>query len=204
MADKDKEKEKKTDKTDASPAQAGAKTGMLMWIIVLTVIIAMAGSGFVLGRLLAGSSSSEAAPAAPESEPKEKPAHGEKKPQKKASHSASESATPIEGPWYYNDLESVMVNPAEPGATRFIRVGLILEVDEVPNQEEIKGLIDSKKPLLVNYLNLYFKNLTLSEVEKEKDLNRLLVQICDAFNEIIFPGAKPLIKKILIREFNIQ
>ena len=38
----------------------------------------------------------------------------------------------------------------------------------------------------------------------EKDLNRILMQIKDAFNEILFPEAKPSIEKILIREFNIQ
>ncbi len=193
MADKDKEKEKKTDKADVPPSQAGAKTGIVTWVIMAAVIIMMSGSGFVLGRLLAGHSSPETAPALPQDAPQEPVAPP-----------APDSASSTAGPWYYNDLESVVVNPAEPGATRFIRVGLILEMDQVSEQEKTKAQIDAKKPLLVNYLNLYFKNLTLSEVENEKDISRHLLQICDAFNEILFPGAKPLIKKILIREFNIQ
>ena len=194
MADKANDKEKKTDKTEAPPPQAGGKIGILTWVIMLVVVVALSGSGFVLGHLLAGSSS-ETAPDAPESAP---PAQSPGKP------SASTSAPSAAGLWYYNDLESVVVNPAEPGATRFIRVGLILEMMQAADQEKIKVLIDSKKPLLVNYLNLYFKSLTLAEMENERDLNRILSQLCDAFNEILSPEAAPLIKKILIREFNIQ
>jgi len=194
MADKANDKEKKTYKTDAPPPQAGGKIGILTWVIMLSIIVVLSGSGFVLGHLLAGSSS-ETAPAASESAP---PA------QTPGNPSASTSVPSVAGLWYYNDLESVVVNPAEPGATRFIRVGLILEMMKAADQEKIKVLIDSKKPLLVNYLNLYFKSLTLAEMENERDLNRILSQLCDAFNEILSPAAAPLIKKILIREFNIQ
>jgi hypothetical protein len=41
-------------------------------------------------------------------------------------------------------------------------------------------------------------------MQNDRDMKRMLVQICDAFNEILFPDEKPKIKKILIREFNIQ
>lgn len=195
MADKANDKEKKTDKTEAPPPQAGGKIGILTWVIMLVVVVALSGSGFVLGHLLAGSSAAETVPTSPENAPS---AQAPSKP------SASTSAPSAAGLWYYNDLESVVVNPAEPGATRFIRVGLILEMMQAADQEKIKVLIDSKKPLLVNYLNLYFKSLTLAEMENERDLNRILSQLCDAFNEILSPEAAPLIKKILIREFNIQ
>ena len=106
--------------------------------------------------------------------------------------------------WYYNDLESVVVNPDEPGATRFVRVGLILEIRSVLSENKAKQLIEAKKPPLINWLNLYFKSLTLDEMENERDIKRILSQICDSFNEILFPDAKPQIKRILIREFNIQ
>lgn len=216
MAEKEKEKENKADKTDAAP-QAGSKTGVLTWVIMVTVITALSGSGFVLGHLLAGSSSPESAPsdavvpATPESKPSsESPPSETKKgeaPKSKhgeAASATSESKTIPGGVWYYNDLESVVVNPNEPGATRFIRVGLILEMREGSEPEKTKELIDTKKPLLINWLNLYFKGLTLNEMQNERGLNRLLTQICDGFNEILSPEAKPMIKKILIREFNIQ
>ena len=118
-----------------------------------------------------------------------------------------DSKTDSKGTWYYNDLESIVVNPDEPGATRFVRVGLILEISSALDKDKIKKikeLIEAKKPPLINWLNLYFKSLTLGEMENDRDMKRILAQICDAFNEILFPDAKPQIKKILIREFNIQ
>ncbi|MHC4552270.1 MAG: flagellar basal body-associated FliL family protein, partial [Planctomycetota bacterium] len=60
------------------------------------------------------------------------------------------------------------------------------------------------QPLLINWLNLYFKGLSLDQMEDEKDMNHILAQITDAFNEILYPNAKPQIKRTLIREFNIQ
>jgi hypothetical protein len=70
--------------------------------------------------------------------------------------------------------------------------------------EEATALIELKKPPMINWLNLYFKSLTLDEMKDDRDIQRILSQTCDAFNEILFPDAKPLIKKVLIKEFNIQ
>jgi flagellar basal body-associated protein FliL len=97
-----------------------------------------------------------------------------------------------------------VVNPDEPGATRFVRVGLTLEMSPALTMEEAKELIEAKKPPMINWLNLYFKSLTLDEMKDDRDIQRILLQICDAFNEILFPDSKPMIKKVLIKEFNIQ
>ena len=111
-------------------------------------------------------------------------------------------ATP--GTWYYNELDPVVVNPDEPGATRFVRVGLILEISNELDQVEAKAMLESKEPLMINWLNLYFKSLSLNQMENERDMNRILSQIKDGFNDILFPEAKPQVKNVLIREFNIQ
>ena len=108
------------------------------------------------------------------------------------------------GTWYFDKLDPVVVNPDEPGATRFVRVGLILEIDNQWEQTEAVAAIESKKPLLINWLNLYFKSLSLDQMADERDMNRILTQIKDGFNDILFPESKPQIQNILIREFNIQ
>ena len=59
MADKDdknKNQDEKTEK-DEKTQPAGTKIGILTWIIMITVVALLAGSGFILGRLFAGSSS---------------------------------------------------------------------------------------------------------------------------------------------------
>ncbi len=207
MADTDEEKkneeeeeEEEAKTEDAKPekdeqaGQAGTKIGLLAWIIMAVVVVLLAGSGFVLGRLFASPSSPQTSESSQENAQAEEIL-------------PNDSKTDSKDTWYYNDLESVVVNPDEPGATRFVRVGLILEISSALDKKTIKDLEDlikAKKPPLINWLNLYFKSLTLGEMENDRDMKRILIQICDAFNEILFPDAKPQIKKILIREFNIQ
>ena len=191
MADKDKEH--KETKQGASEKSAEAKTGVLTWAVMGVVIVVLSGSGFFLGRLLAGSpQTSEVATVS-----KEEPNPAKPSPAATGKQVSAET-------WYYKDMESVVVNPDEPGATRFVRVGLILEVSNELGETEAKEMFLAKNPLLINWLNLYFKSLSLSQMENEKDMKRILSQICDGFNEILFPEAKPQIKHVLIREFNIQ
>ena len=188
--DKEKKDDTKAEKNEQSK-QPGTKISLLTWIVVAVVVILFAGSGFVLGRLFAGPNAPETTEPAQENTQEEELVPDDLK-------------TNPKGTWYYNDLESVVVNPDEPGATRFVRVGLILEISSALSSERAKGIIDAKKPPLINWLNLYFKSLTLAEMENDRDMRRIQSQICDSFNEILFPDTKPQIKKILIREFNIQ
>jgi flagellar basal body-associated protein FliL len=188
--DKNENQDEKIEKTEkAQPA--GTKFGILAWIVMVAVIGLLAGSGFILGRLFAGSSSQKTA------EPAQETTQTEESPQADSSESKGKT-------WYYNDLESIVVNPDEPGATRFVRVGLILEISSELSEEKAKELISSKKPPLVNWVNLYFKGLTLDQMRNDRDMKRIQSQILDGFNEILFSDSKPQIKRILIREFNIQ
>jgi flagellar basal body-associated protein FliL len=224
MAEAEKNQAPKTDTKEAPKAEsaktpAAGKTGMMTYIIMAVVVFALAGSGFFLGRIFAGGSQqpqTTEAPAEPKKEAKaekKSSGHGAKKEEKKSGHGAKkegekEVAAPVisspNDTWYYNELESVVVNPDEPGATRYVRVGLNLEFGGDFSSEEAAELITAKKPLLINWLNLYFKSLSLSQMQNDRDMKRILAQICDAFNEVLFPEQKPKIKKILIREFNIQ
>jgi flagellar basal body-associated protein FliL len=199
MADTDEEKknEEEAKTEDAKPekdeqaGKAGTKIGLLAWIIMTVVVVLLAGSGFALGRLFAGSSSPQTNETSQENSQEKETV-------------PDNSKTTSKGTWYYPDLESVVVNPDEPGATRFVRVGLILEISSALDKKTATKLIEAKKPPLINWLNLYFKSLTLKEMENDRDMKRILTQICDSFNEILFPDAKPQIKRILIKEFNIQ
>ena len=182
---------KKKDEKNKQPEQAGSKINIMTLIIMAVIVVFLAGSGFVLGRLFAD-------PSTPETT--ESPQEDTKTKEVVPDNSQINS----QDNWYYSDLESVVVNPFEPGATRYVRVGLILEMSFELNESEASILIENKKPLMISWLNVYLKGLTLSEMENDKDMKRILSQTCDSFNEILFPEAKPKIKRILIREFNIQ
>lgn len=190
MADKDKEKDK--DKTKKETPPASGKAGILTWVIMAVIIAVLSGSGFVLGGLFAKPSS----PDSVQAEEKTAPVKGP--------NDMNESMADVNETWYYNDLEPVVVNPDEPGATRFVRVGLTLEMSSILTTTDANSLIALKKPLMINWLNLYFKSLTLAEMKDDRDIQRILLQIGDAFNDMLFPDSKPLIKKVLIKEFNIQ
>lgn len=196
MADaEDKKKEVEKTGKDEKPQGSGGKIGILTWAIMAVVVVVLAGSGFVLGRLFARTPAPQTADASQDN--KQQAAQPEK--MTTDTETASSNVT-----WYFNDLESVVVNPDEPGATRYVRVGLTMEMSAGITPEKAAELITAKKPLLINWLNLYFKSMTLAEMQNDRDMKRILSQICDSFNQILFPDAKPQIKTILIREFNIQ
>ncbi|MCD4831053.1 MAG: flagellar basal body-associated FliL family protein [Anaerohalosphaeraceae bacterium] len=184
----DKEKKNEAENTKAEKAESGAKIDLVTWIIVGAVVAILSGSGFFLGQLMAGpGQKQEAATVEKDVQPK-----------KDVANSNSDES------WYYNDLEAIVVNPDEPGATRFVRVGIILEMDSAITENEAIILIERQKPPLMNWLNLYFKSLTLDEMKNDRDMRRILAHIADSFNEMLFKNAKPQIKKVLIKEFNIQ
>ena len=189
MADDKKNQDDANVEKDNESKQAATGIGIVTWAILSVVVVLCAGSGFLLGRLFANS---------------DKPQTQSSQTDETTYPETDNSAAGSGNTWYYKDLESVVVNPDEPGAKRFVRVGLILEISSGLREDKAKELIEVKKPPLINWLNLYFKSLTLDEMENDRDMKRILSQICDAFNEMLFPDAKPQIKRILIREFNIQ
>ena len=194
MADTDDKKKNEDPKAekDEQSRQAGTKISILTWIIMAVIVVLFAGSGFVLGRLFTGSSSK---PEITES--------SQKNTQTKEMM-PDDSETGSKDTWYYNDLESVVANLNEPAATRYIRASLKLEISSGLNEEKGKALLEEKKPILTNWLTIYLAGLTLEDIRGDKNLKRIQLQILDAFNEKLFPDAKPQIKHILFKEFAIQ
>ena len=191
MADNEEKKDNDAkDEPKEQAAQSGAKISVLTWLIMAVVIAAMAGSGFVLGRLLAGPTSPKTTGPSQENPPKQEIVQ-------------RGPDTNSKDTWYY-ELESVVVNPDVPGATRYVRIGLTLAMSSGLSEDEVAKVMEAEKPLLTNWLNLYLKSLRLEDMENDGDLRRIESQSCDAFNEILFPDAEPQIKRVLIREFNIQ
>jgi flagellar basal body-associated protein FliL len=193
--EKKEKNEKKQETPEEKTGEKKSKTGILMWAILAAVVVACASSGLLLGRLFAGTAKPEA----------DKPSQTDQTTSAEPENLRPvNSMTDSESTWFYNELEPIVVNPDVPGATRYVRVGLILEISSSINEEEGKALLTQKNPILINWLNLYFKSLTLDQMENDRDLKRIQSQIADAFNEILFPDAKPQIKRVLIREFNVQ
>jgi len=178
------------------PGKGAAGGGILQWIILAVIVIVCAGAGFGVSRLPAGSRTDKT----PESSPKAES-------DKKIEHSKTETPAPQEGKsqstWYY-DLEPVVANLNEPGAMRYIRGTVILEINSTLEKEKGTAILTEKKPLLINWLTIYFSNLTLENTRGDKNIKHIQAQILDAFNEKVFPDGKPQIKQVLFKEFAIQ
>lgn len=187
---KEEPKQQTADADEQKKDDTAKKTGqgLLTWVIMTVAIIALGGSGFVLGRLFAGS-----------------PTHAESSKQTKAAEKPKDDLTAKETQktWYYQ-LDPVVANLDVPGATRYIRAVLILELDHTLDQKKGVALFEEKKPLLINWLTIYLSSLTLEDVTGSGNLRRIQSQVLDAFNEELFPDSKPMVKKILLKEFPIQ
>lgn len=187
-----KEKEKQEEPKAEKTGKAGLIKRFLPWIILGAVVIIFAGTGFVLGRVLAGPGTTET----------EQSSQQNQKTQVE-SLKADDLTKDTKKVWYY-DLEPVIANLDEPNVTRYVRASLILEIGPEIDQEKGKAFLDEKKPVLTNWLAIYLASLNLEDIRGEKNLKGIQMQILDAFNEKLFPDSKPRISQILFREFAIQ
>ncbi len=210
MADTDEEKEQKDDvKKQEEPKEKSeapkenqddkkaAKSGSLQWIILAAVVAFCAGSGFGLGRLLAGSVKNEPAQA-PQTTTEELNQAKDIK-----SDAPDLSGGESQKTWYY-DLEPVVANLDEPGVTRYIRAALTLQINSEVDQKKGVAFFEEKMPLLTDWLTIYFAGLSIEDIRGDKNLKRIKSQILDIFNEKLFPDVKPQIKNILFKELAIQ
>lgn len=170
---------------------AAAASGSKVWIIAAAVALASAAGGFGISKLSANSSANmfkhSAEPAPKEAEPK-KPALTKEGP---------------EGSTWYFKLDPVVANLDEPGALRYIRASVYIEL-EGAESEESKKAMDEKKPQLINWLQLYLAGRSLEDAKGEKNLKAMQAQILEGFNQILFPNEKSLVKCVLFGEINIQ
>jgi len=170
--------------------------GLLQWIIIAAAVVLCAGAGFGLGRLFAALRT----PQTPEPSQQNKPAQTEDI----KADATDLTGTDAQKTWYY-DLEPVVANLDTPGVTRYVRAHLTLEISSEMDKAKGIAFIEDKKPLLIDWLTIYLASLTLEDATGARNLKRIQSQILDAFNEKLFPDAKPQIKKILFREgFVIQ
>jgi flagellar basal body-associated protein FliL len=188
------------------PADKGKGRAIVPWIIIAAIVLVAAGAGVGLGRLFAGNSKPKSAEEAASS--KEPTAEAEPA----AKHGAAKQAEQLkpdkpgaakEDSWYYN-LDPVVANLDEPGATRYVRAALTLEMSPEISEEKGTAFLEQKKPLLTNLLTIYLAGLNIEATRGDKNLKRIQSDICDTFNERLFPNGKPLIKRILIKEFAVQ
>lgn len=165
---------------------------LVPWLITVLFVIILATVGFIVGRLFGTRGRAQTSSGA----------------QLGDSLTTGESQMPpllrdTGETWYY-ELDSTIANLNEPGVTRYVRVGLTLEISSTMDKKEGTEFLDQKKPVLKHWLTLYLSNQTIEDARGEMNLTRMQTQISDLFNKGLFPGVKPRIQQVLFKEFSIQ
>ncbi|MHC4616177.1 MAG: flagellar basal body-associated FliL family protein [Planctomycetota bacterium] len=188
----DLEQERSGEETEETAKSKASPVPVLTWIILAAAVAVSTGAGFALGRLFAASRK----PAATESSQQDELAQTD---EPRPDHSTTRS----EKVWFY-DLEPVVANLDVPGVTRYVRATLTLSISSQVDQKQGTALLEKKKRLLTNWLTIYLASLTLEDTRGDRNLRRIQSQILDAFNEKLFPDAKPQVETILFKEFAVQ
>ncbi len=100
-------------------------------------------------------------------------------------------------------FEPVVVNLGEERLTRFLRVKLLLVVDE-SEAKEAGELLQRQKPFLKSWLIGYLSDQSLLEVSRAIGVNRIRREIRDQFNAFLYPDGTERIHDILFDEFYVQ
>jgi flagellar basal body-associated protein FliL len=184
--------EEKHDKKE-QPENNEKNLGIISILIIAAVLLVFIISGFVIGKKMGGGNIAD-----PNQRVKFK-SEGKidsNKPDKTEKQADGES-------WYY-ELDPVLANLNSPGATRYVRAVLVLQMSPEISKNDGEKLLEKKKPILVNWLTIYLSNLSLEQATGEENIQRIRANVLDAFNEKLWPDSKPKIEKILLKEFPIQ
>ncbi len=191
--EQESQKEQQNPKADKSDKKS-LIVRLLPWIIIIVVVLICAGAGFTVGRLFAGSGTSD-----------ENISDSETNTQNLSDEleENTDSADDSGKVWYY-DLDPVVANLNEPTVTRYVRASLTFEMSADMDVKNGTAFLEEKKPILINWLTVYLSSLALEDIRGDKNLRSIQSHIRDAFNEQLFPDSKPLIKQVLIKEFPVQ
>jgi flagellar basal body-associated protein FliL len=170
--------------------KSGGLSPKLKVVIVVGLAVAIIGISAAVGGFMARSATAAAAPAqaSQTTQPAEEPAAGEAK---------------SDVQYTYYEMEPTIVNLDEPRLARYIRASIVLAV-KGENFKAVSELVDKKKPELKSWLTVYLAGCSLEDVRGPKNLNRICREVREAFNEQLWPGGKPQIEKVLLKEFAVQ
>ncbi|KPJ76841.1 MAG: hypothetical protein AMK72_06020 [Planctomycetes bacterium SM23_25] len=191
MADPTETDEDPREPPESPPDEKQGRAGqwpLLAWVkfgaLCVGLIVLAAAAGYGTGTLLSGAG-------AETTEPQPQPAE------------KVQPDTADQTQYKYKDFETITVNLDEPRLARYVRATITVAV-EPEHYGEVEGLLDTKMPVLRDWLTVYLASCTLDDVRGSANLNRIRREICDAFNQRLWPDQKPKIHDVLFKEFTIS
>ncbi len=174
---------------EAAPAAPKKKGGKLKFIVAAVLAIA-AGAAlpmFVNVPALLGKTT--------EAEASEAHAAGHTKAKKKTAH-AEEKLTPV-------PFGDVTVNLAEERMTRYLRVKIVLLVEEEA-EATVTAMLEKKKAAMKGWLIGHIAGKTVKDAQGTVGYNRLKREILERFEDILYPNGHGTLKEIAFEEYLIQ
>ncbi|MCF7956034.1 MAG: flagellar basal body-associated FliL family protein [Phycisphaerae bacterium] len=186
MADKEIKDEGVKDESESTSGKKGSLVG---WIITFSVAIICAGGGYGLSGLFA-----KVAPGKVDSAEEAK----------KSEFEAILADSPDSAkPWVF-ELSPITANLNEPGSTRMIQVTVVLELAAEMDKVRGEDFLKERVVHLRDWLGAYLAGLKLIQVSGSSNQSRMKVDIQESFNGKLFPDSKPLVQKIMLKDFMIQ
>lgn len=194
MAEKEEEKQQSNPQDSSSEKDSKKSTNspFLPWIIIVAVMVFCAGMGFGIGRILGGQSSNL-----------EPGSEAEEVDLSKELAADIDSTNDNDDYWYY-ELEPVIGNLNEPRVSRFVSISITLQISNAINEKKCTALIEEKKPILTNWLNVYLMSLSIEDIRGDENIKKVQAQILDAFNDKLFPESQLRIENVLFRSIAVQ
>src|SRR5205807_3585286 len=97
----------------------------------------------------------------------------------------------------------VVVNLGEDRLNRYLRVKIMVAVEEV-DTKEITELVTTQKAFLKSWLIGYLSDQSTQEITRKVGVNRIRREIRNQFNAMLFPDGEEKIIDILFDEFVLQ
>ncbi len=184
--------EEKVNTQETQEHAESSKKSMLPWIILAVVVPLCAGMGFGLGRLLAVPKQEPTPAEVPETQV-ELPEY----------MTLLDEKGDAKATWFY-EVEPVVANLNDPGASRYIRVSFALEMSGKMPMEKTKAYLDKKTYIIKDLIGKYLATQSLKDLQGDRNLNRVPMEIKDRLNQSLFPDMQPVIVDVLYRERAIQ
>ena len=169
--------EAQVENPEEEPKKPGGIISLIIWLVVALVSI---GGGFATPIMIgqfSGEPTDEVAPV--------------------------EEEEVLEEESEYIDFDEVVVNLREQQFSRFLKMNFTLEVPK-SKKLEIEELLELKKAVLLNHINLHFAEISTKDLEGKFGQNRIRRAMHDYFNEVLFEDGKEWILDILFRELHVQ
>jgi len=150
--------------------------------LAAAVVAACAGGGYLVGNLLRSTPASARADAGP---------------------AASRPDNPADEEYEYYELPPFIATLNTPRRDRIMQVTIVLAMYK-RDKDRVTKMLEKRKMELTSKLTLYLNSRTMEDVSGDRNLSRVLREIRDTVNDLLWPDQAPMIEKALVKNLALQ